>query len=120
MGPPPTPPSRGEPRRGRKIFHHKTERQRVEHALGSAAFFPHYVLKAARWFDYIAKRRKNETEVIGLWRAIPRAESLPLPGLRRKWGICSPLWGRSHAGGCSEDPSRQVEGCLYYQHNPFL
>ena len=30
----------------------------------------------------------------------------PTPVLRRKWGICSPWWGRSHAGGCSEDPSR--------------
>ena len=37
-----------------------------------------------------------------------------------RMGIRSPLWGRSHAGGCSEDPSRQVEGCLYFQHNPFL
>ena len=24
----------------------------------------------------------------------------------KEWGIRSPWWGRSHAGGCSEDPSR--------------
>ena len=26
--------------------------------------------------------------------------------LRREWGIRSPLWGRSHTDGCSKDPSR--------------
>ncbi|MBR5729169.1 MAG: hypothetical protein IKX61_03015 [Prevotella sp.] len=24
--------------------------------------------------------------------------------------ICSPLWGRSHTGGCSKDPSRPKGG----------
>ena len=30
----------------------------------------------------------------------------PRPLLRREWGIRSPLWGRSHTGGSSKDPSR--------------
>ena len=30
----------------------------------------------------------------------------PEPCPPSQMGICSPLWGRSHAGGCSEDPSR--------------
>ena len=34
----------------------------------------------------------------------------PAPALRREWGIRSPLWGRSHTGGCSKDPSRLREG----------
>ena len=33
------------------------------------------------------------------WNNLPRL-------LRRKWGSGSPLWGRSHIGGCSKDPSR--------------
>ena len=39
---------------------------------------------------------------------------LPRPSLRRKWGICSPLWGRSHTDGCSEDPSRRREGSMWW------
>ena len=27
--------------------------------LGFAAFFLHFITKAARWFDYVAQRRKN-------------------------------------------------------------
>ena len=35
----------------------------------------------------------------------------PAPlALRRNWGICSPLWGRSHTDGCSEGPSRPGGG----------
>ena len=34
----------------------------------------------------------------------------PQPALRREWGIRSPWWGRSHTGGCSEDPSRPKGG----------
>ena len=43
---------------------------------------------------------RRETRAGFIW-------SLPRPGLRRKWGICSPLWGRSHTGGCSEDLRRE-------------
>jgi hypothetical protein len=28
-------------------------------SLGYAAFFLHFITKAARWFDYVAKRRKS-------------------------------------------------------------
>ncbi len=28
-------------------------------SLGFAAFFLHFITKAARWFDYVAERRKN-------------------------------------------------------------
>ena len=34
----------------------------------------------------------------------------PAPALRREWGIRSPLWGRSHTGSCSKDPSRLPGG----------
>ena len=34
----------------------------------------------------------------------------PQPALRREWGIRSPLWGRSHTGGCSKGPSRLPRG----------
>ena len=33
-------------------------------------------------------------------------EPTPEPCPPSQIGICSPLWGRSHAGGCSKDPSR--------------
>jgi hypothetical protein len=31
----------------------------MSRSLGFAAFFLHFITKAARWFDYVAQRRKN-------------------------------------------------------------